>query len=88
MPRLQVYLPDDLYDEVKARGLPASQLLQDAVRAEVRRQVLLERTDAYLADLESEVGIPTDDDLARAEALARRLDPAPAKSATERSTTS
>ena len=38
MPRLQVYLPDDLYDQLKARGLPASELLQTAVRAELERQ--------------------------------------------------
>ena len=45
MPRMQVYLPDDLYDLVKARGLPASELLQKAVRAEVRRLDLLAETD-------------------------------------------
>jgi post-segregation antitoxin (ccd killing protein) len=37
MARIQVYLPDDLYKLVKARGLLASALLQKAVRAEVRR---------------------------------------------------
>ena len=41
MPRLQVYLPDDLYDQLKARGLPASELLQTAVRAELERPVLV-----------------------------------------------
>ncbi|MBO0692634.1 MAG: hypothetical protein J2P58_07035 [Acidimicrobiaceae bacterium] len=28
MPRLEVYLPDDLYKAVKERGLPASELLR------------------------------------------------------------
>ena len=32
-----MYLPVDLYNLVKKRRLPASELLQDAVRAEVRR---------------------------------------------------
>ncbi len=73
MPRLQVYLPDDLYDELKERGLPASELLQEAVRAELRRQVLLEETDSYVAELVNEVGDPTPDEVARAEAIARRL---------------
>ena len=73
MPRLQVYLPDDLYQEVKARGLPASELLQEAVRAELRRQRLLEQTDSYLAELVSEVGEPSGRDLARAETIARRI---------------
>ena len=70
---MQVYLPDDLYDELKERGLPASELLQEAVRAELRRQALLEETDAYLTELIDEVGEPTPDEMARAEAIARRL---------------
>jgi post-segregation antitoxin (ccd killing protein) len=59
MPRLQVYLPDDLYAEVKSQGLPASELLQSAVRAELRRRELLAATDAYLDELVAEVGEPT-----------------------------
>jgi len=73
MPRMQVYLPDDLYRQVKQRGLPASELLQDAVRAELRRQELLAETDSYLADLVAEVGEPSTHELARAEAVARRI---------------
>jgi post-segregation antitoxin (ccd killing protein) len=73
MPRLQVYLPDELYDQVKSRHLPASELLQTAVRAELRRQDLLAETDAYLADLIAEVGEPTADERARAEAIAREI---------------
>ena len=73
MPRMQVYLPDDLYDELKERGLPASELLQEAVRAELRRQALLDETDAYLAALIDEVGEPTPDEIARAEAITRQL---------------
>lgn len=73
MPRMQVYLPDDLYRAVKDRCLPASELLQAAVRAELRRQDLLAGTDAYLAALQDEVGEPTPDEVARAEAIARRI---------------
>ena len=70
---MQVYLPDDLYDALKARGLPASELLQQAIRAELRRQVLIDETDAYLDELIEEVGRPTADELARAEGIARQL---------------
>ena len=70
---MQVYLPDDLYDEVKARKLPASELLQDAVRAELERQRALEETDAYLVELDAELGPPSADAQARAEAIARRI---------------
>ena len=73
MPRMQVYLPDDLYGELKARGLPASELLQQAVRAELRRRALIDETDNYLDELIDEVGDPTPDEIARAEAIARRL---------------
>jgi hypothetical protein len=73
MPRMQVYLPDDLYRLVKARGLPASELLQKAVRAELRRLDLIAETDRYLAELVSEVGQPTERELAGAKAVARRI---------------
>ena len=71
---MQVYLPDDLYDLVKARGLPASELLQHAVRAEIRRRDLLAETDRYLARLAAKVGRPTARDRDRAASIARRVD--------------
>jgi hypothetical protein len=70
---MQVYLPDDLYEQVKTRQLPASELLQEAVRAEVRRQDLLGETDVYLADLLDELGQPSQQERARAQAIARRI---------------
>ena len=70
---MQVYLPDDLYAQVKARGLPASELLQKAVRAELRRLDLLAETDRYITDLVAEVGPPAAAQRARAGAVARRL---------------
>jgi hypothetical protein len=73
MPRLQVYLPDDLYNQLKARGLPASELLQTAVRAELERQRAIEATDEYVEQLVSEVGEPTPEEVARAEAIVRRI---------------
>ena len=73
MPRLQVYLPENLYREVKERRLPASELLQDAVRAELRRLELLAETDRYLVELIDEVGEPTAAAVARAEALSKRV---------------
>jgi hypothetical protein len=70
---MQVYLPDDLYLQVKTRQLSASELLQEAVRAEVNRQDLLSETDAYLSGLLAEVGEPSPQERARAEAIARRI---------------
>jgi hypothetical protein len=73
MPRMQVYLPDELYQAVKARRLPASELLQGAVQAELRRLELIEAADDYIADLAAEVRDPSPDERAQADALARRL---------------
>jgi len=70
---MQVYLPEDLYRAVKERDLPASELLQTAVRAELRRQELLAETDRYLAELIDSVGEPSPRAVARAEALSRRI---------------
>lgn len=70
---MQVYLPEELYRAIKERELPASELLQDAVRTELRRQELLEETDRYLAELIEDVGEPSAKALAHAEALSRRI---------------
>jgi post-segregation antitoxin (ccd killing protein) len=73
MPRMQVYLPDDLYRLVKKRRLPASELLQSAVRAEVRRRDLLSETERFTASLIADVGEPDAADRSRAKTLAQRI---------------
>jgi hypothetical protein len=73
MPRMQVYLPDDLYRLVKKRRLPASELLQGAVRAEVRRRDLLAETDRFTSAVLAEVGEPSAGERARAKAIAQRI---------------
>ncbi|MFN2556262.1 MAG: hypothetical protein ABR592_05215 [Nitriliruptorales bacterium] len=73
MPRLQVYLPKDLHEALKSRDLPASELLQEAVRAELQRRDAIIATDDYLTALADEVGKPTPRQLSRADAIARRI---------------
>ncbi len=73
MPRVQVYLPDDLHDELKKRGLPASELLQIALRAELERQDALDETARYLEELAAEVGEPSTRQRSQADAIARRI---------------
>jgi hypothetical protein len=70
---MQVYLPDDLYAEVKNRGLAASELLQRAVRDEVRRLELLEATDRHVARLAEEVTPPTPAERDRATVIVQRV---------------
>jgi hypothetical protein len=73
MPRVQVYLPADLHEELKRRGLPASELLQIALRAELERQDALDETDRYLDELVAEVGEPSQRAQSAADAIARRI---------------
>lgn len=68
-----MYLPQDLYRQVKRRGLPASELLQAAVRAELQRQHLCAEADRYLEALRGEVGEPSTSEASRAKAIARRV---------------
>ncbi len=68
---MQVYLPDDLYRQIKARRLPASELLQRAVRSELKRRDLASEADRYLADLLAEAGEPSASMIAKAEAVVR-----------------
>ena len=70
---MQVYLPDELYRLVKKRHLPASELLQTAIRAEVRRLDLLSETDRFTSALLAEVGEPGPNERSRAKTLARRI---------------
>jgi post-segregation antitoxin (ccd killing protein) len=63
MSRLQVYLPDELHRQLKEHGLAPSELLQRAVREEVRRRELEAATDAYLAELIDEIGEPSTTDV-------------------------
>jgi len=68
-----VYLPEDLYAELKAEGLPASELLQEAVRVELKRRRLVREGEKYLDELLAEVGTPDAAETAWAQDLARRL---------------
>jgi len=78
---MQVYLPEELYRQVKSRGLPVSELLQKALAAEMRRQDLLAETEKYLAELTKRVGEPSAAEQARADAWARKAIRRPARKA-------
>lgn len=73
MPRVQVYLPDDLYEALKKHGLPASELLQEAVRAELERRDAVDALDDYLSELAEEVGEPGPRQTSSADAVTQRI---------------
>ena len=67
MPKMQVYLPDELYEKVKSQTtrLNVSGILQDAL---AQRLDQLERQDALAAAVDSytaEFGVFSDDELNR-----------------------
>ncbi len=63
----------ELFEQVKSRKVRASELLQKALRAEVRRQDLLAEADRYLEELASEVDEPTAAEVKRGLATAARV---------------
>jgi hypothetical protein len=73
MPTIQVYVPQDLNRALEKRGLSPSELLQRALRAELRRLEILAETDRYVRGLVDRVGEPTARDRDQARALAARV---------------
>ncbi len=73
MPRMQVYLSDEMYDIVKSQGLSASRLLQDAVRSHCLRQEKIAEARRYVQEIYAELGPPTAEDIEWAEAKAREI---------------
>jgi hypothetical protein len=73
MPRVQVYLPDDLYALLKERGMSASQLLQDAIREEERKRELCAALDDYLAEMDELYGPASPEEQAEAKEWAARV---------------
>lgn len=56
MARVNITIPDSLYDAAKATGLNVSRLAQAAVAAELTRWARVGELKNYLAELESELG--------------------------------
>jgi hypothetical protein len=78
MAQIQVFLSDDLYEEVQGLGLRLEDIVErpveTAVRAALhRRQEQIAAADAYIAELVAEVGEPTAEEVAWAEGIARRV---------------
>jgi len=73
MPRVNIWLPEDLHREAKDLRLPLSELAQRAIAAEVERHRKAAALDAYLAELDNELGPATSDQIAEAEAWVGKL---------------
>jgi post-segregation antitoxin (ccd killing protein) len=73
MARVNITMPDDLHAEAKRAGLNISQMAQQAVAAELARLAKVAELDAYLAELDAELGPISDADRAEAKAWADKV---------------
>jgi hypothetical protein len=73
MPKMSIYLPENLYAVVKAQDLPVSEILQEALRAKLEVDEKLRALDEFIADLVAEVGEPTEAEIRAAEQSAERI---------------
>jgi post-segregation antitoxin (ccd killing protein) len=70
MARVNITMPDDLYAHARTAGLNVSQLAQRAVADELNRLAKIAELDAYLAELEQQLGPTSDAERAEAKAWA------------------
>ena len=56
MARVNITLPDDLLNQARAAGLNISRLAAAALAEELDRRAKISELDAYLADLDNELG--------------------------------
>ncbi len=73
MARVSIMMPDELYRQAKSAGLNISQLAQGAVTAELTRLAKVAELDAYLAQLDAELGPTTESERSEASAWAEGL---------------
>ena len=73
MARINITVPDDLYHQARSAGMNVSGLAQRAVAAELSRLAKIAALDAYLAELEEELGPTTNAERAAASTWADGL---------------
>jgi post-segregation antitoxin (ccd killing protein) len=73
MARVNITMADDLYERARVAGLNISQVAQRALAAELDRLAKMTELDAYLAELEAELGPVSDAERASAEEWAQRV---------------
>lgn len=73
MPRVNVYLPEELAVEAKAAGLQVSELTQAAIRAELDRRNRAAALQEFLVELDGRQGPATADEMAQADRWAEAV---------------
>ena len=70
MARVNITMPDEMYRQARQAGLNVSQLTQLAVAVELQRRAKIAELDAYLTELQDELGPTSDDERSEARAWA------------------
>lgn len=73
MARVNITVPDELLAQARAAGLNVSRLAASAVAEELDRRAKIAELDAYLAELDAELGPLGDQELAAAREWADQL---------------
>jgi hypothetical protein len=73
MPGVNIWLPADLHRAAKDLRLPLSELAQRAISAEVDRHRKPAALDAYLVELDAELGPVSPEEIAEATTWADKL---------------
>ena len=68
--RVNITMPDELYAQAKRAGLNISQVAQRAVAGELGRLAKIAELDAYLAELEVQLGPTSESERAEAKTWA------------------
>jgi predicted transcriptional regulator len=76
MARVNITVPDELLDLARAAGLNVSRVAAAALAEELDRLAKIAELDAYLADLEAELGPPSPQELEAARKWADQMLPA------------
>jgi post-segregation antitoxin (ccd killing protein) len=73
MARVNITVPDELIEQARRAGLNVSRLASSAIETELLRRIKIAELDAYLEELDEELGPPTAVETAEAEAWADRV---------------
>lgn len=73
MARVNVTIPDELIERARAEGLNVSRLAAAALAEELDRRAAIVALDAYLAELDAELGPVPTGEVAEAAAWADRI---------------
>jgi len=73
MARVNITVPDELLQQARAAGLNVSRLAASALSEELDRRAKIAELDAYLAELDAELGPLGDEEITAAREWAEQL---------------